>query len=292
MTGPVVLALEGPPGAGKTTLLGALVPALGDDVLFFTEPNIKLNSGTCAPVHSAPAAQTLWYLRQETARAQALRTTDSPAVVCDRNHLGVLAYAFAARGEAALPYRKAVAYYRQHIKPLYSTRVPLRTVILLVSVATSLQRRGGRPAHPRWRQWYDPGLLERMTVFYTKHAPDLCPHPPLVIDTTLLTPSAVILAVAGELRAAGADVSARLAAAPVAPAVDARFTAHYRELGGAAVLGGTVTDAFTYRGGLMQMFQLAALVQHHGRTRLWNPFDTLPIDDPTGALPCPTAPLA
>ncbi len=48
MTGPVVLALEGPPGAGKTTLLGALVPALGDDVLFFTEPNIKLNS---APAH-------------------------------------------------------------------------------------------------------------------------------------------------------------------------------------------------------------------------------------------------
>lgn len=292
MTGSVALALEGPPGAGKTTLLGALVPALGDDVLFFTEPNIKLSSGTGTRLHQASAAQTLWYLRQERARAQALRTTDSPVVVCDRNHLGVLAYAFAARREATLPYRAAVAYYRRHIAPLYSTPVPLRTVILLVNVATSLQRRGGRPAHPRWRQWYDPGLLERLTEFYTEHAPDLCPHPPLVIDTTPLATSAVISALVGELRAAGADVPVRLTAAPTDPTVDVRFAAYHRELGGAAVLGGTVTDAFAYRGGLMQIFQLAALVQHHGRTRLWNPFDTLPIDDPTGVLPCPTAPLA
>ncbi|MEU8268277.1 AAA family ATPase [Sphaerisporangium sp. NPDC049002] len=287
MTGPIALALEGPPGAGKTTLLGALVPTLGDSALFFSEPNIKLSSGTGTPVHSAPAAHTLWYLRQERARAAALRARDltacSDVVVCDRNHLGVLAYTWASRREATLPYSKAVAYYRRHIEPLYDSG--LRTVILLVSVTASLERRGGRPAHPRWRQWYERGLLERMSEFYTEHAPSLCPHPPLVIDTDRLTLSAVLSAVADELRTAGATVPAHPPTAPAKPGVDARFGGFYRKLGGSAVLGGTVTDAFAYRGGLMQMFQLASLIQLHGLTRLWNPLNVLPTDDLNGAAP-------
>ncbi|WP_214109561.1 AAA family ATPase [Acrocarpospora catenulata] len=292
MTGPVTLALEGPPGAGKTTLLGALVPGLGDTALFFSEPNIKLSRGTGAPVHSSPAAHTLWYLRQEQARAAALRAVPADVVVCDRNHLGVLAYTFAARRQAAFPYGKAVAYYRRNIAPLYDTR--LRTVILLVSVAASLTRRGGKPAHPRWRQWYDPRLLERMRQFYTEHAPDLCPNPPLIIDTDPLTPAAVLSAVADELRAAGASLPASLPAAPHAPTVDARFADFYRQFGGAAVLGGTVTDAFPHRGGgVMQMFQLASLIHtRDGITRLWNPFDLLPTHDPCGAIPCPVPPHA
>lgn len=283
---PVTVVLEGPPGAGKTTLLGALVPALGDRAMFFSEPNIKLSAGTGAPIHTAPAAHTLWYLRQEQARAETLRGTAvsgrADVVICDRNHLGVLAYTWAARRRDTLPYNKALTYYRHNIEPLYDGGT-LRTVVLLVGVAASLERRGGRPAHRRWQQWYDRDLLERMREFYTEHAPALCPHPPLVIDTDPLGPADVLAVVADELRQAGADLPERLPAAPVHPDVDARFCGFYEELGGPAVLGGTVTDAFAYRGTLMQMFQLASLTQTGGHTRLWNPYPRLAADDLTGA---------
>ncbi|WP_067181524.1 AAA family ATPase [Microtetraspora niveoalba] len=272
----VMLALEGPPGAGKTTLLGALVPALGDTALFFSEPNITLG-GETTPVHASTAQETLWYLRQEKARAQALRDAalaDTNVVVCDRNHLGVLAYTWAARQRDAFPYKKALAYFRRHIAPLYDGS-KLRTVILLVSVDASLERRGGRPAHRWLRQWYDPGLLGRMAEFYTEHSRALCPNPPLVIDTDPLDPAAVLSVVAGELRAAGALLPAHIPTAPGQPDVDARFADFYAESGGRDLFGRTVTDAFAYRGGLMQMFQLAALTQVDGHTSLWNPYHAL-----------------
>ncbi len=285
MTGPTILAIEGPPGAGKTTLLGALVPALLDRALFFPEPNIKARPVGSTRPQITTASETLWYLRQEKCRAQALRRTGSTAqhadpltdahmVVCDRNHLGVLAYTWAARRSDGLPYAKAVAYYQRHIAPLY-TEADQRTVILQVSAGASLERRGGLPSHPRWRQWYDRGLLERLAEFYIDKAPALCPQPPLIIQTDPLTPETVLSLVAEELSTHGATLHVTPTAAPPQPAVDDRFTDQHAALGGTAALGEPITAAFAYRGGLMQMFQLASLFRSDGHTRLWDPYQVL-----------------
>ncbi|MBD2896180.1 hypothetical protein amrb99_51240 [Actinomadura sp. RB99] len=284
MTRPMILAIEGPPGAGKTTLLGALVPALLDRSLFFPEPNIKVRPVGAASPHVTSASETLWYLRQEKRRALALRRTDNTAqdtaltdthvVVCDRNHLGVLAYTWATRRNDGFPYAKAVAYYQRHIAPL-CTEADLRTVILQVSVGTSLERRGGSPSHPRWRQWYDRGLLQRLAEFYTDKAPALCPQPPLIIQTDSLTRETVLSLVADELSIRGAALPVAPPVARTRPAVDDRFTEQYAALGGTATLGEPITAAFAYRGGLMQMFQLASLFHSDGHTRLWDPDQVL-----------------
>lgn len=282
----VELVLEGPPGAGKTTLLGTLVPALGDTCLFFSEPNVKLTGGPSSPISTAAAAHTLWYLRQEKTRARILpdwaASHGASVVVSDRNHLGVLAYCYATRRDDALPYGKARDYYQRHIAPLHYGS-GLRTVILLVSVSASLHRRGGQPAHPRWRQWYDPGLLERMREFYLEHAPALCPNLPMVIDTDPLDHAAVLGAVAAELAAAGAAIPTGLAPAKAQPGVDERFFATYDRFGGSSMLGGPVTGAFAYRGGQMQMFELASLHKTAGLTALWDPLGTMSAEDLTGA---------
>lgn len=281
MTRPMILAIEGPPGAGKTTLLGALVPALLDRSLFFPEPNIKVRPVGAASPHVTSASETLWYLRQEKRRALALRRTGSTAqqtdihvVVCDRNHLGVLAYTWATRRNDGFPYAKAVAYYQRHIASLY-TEADLRTVILQVSVGASLERRGGSPSHPRWRQWYDRGLLQRLAEFYTDKAPALCPQPPLIIQTDSLTRETVLSLVVDELSIRGAALPVVPPAARPRPAVDDRFNEHYATFGGTATLGEPITAAFTYRGGLMQMFQLASLFRSDGHTRLWDPYQVL-----------------
>ncbi|MGW4424534.1 hypothetical protein [Streptosporangium sp. NPDC004631] len=269
----VTLAFEGPPGAGKTSLLAALVPTLGDRCVFFSEPNIKLVSGTEAPVHPGTAAHTLWYLRSERLRAAVLSDCavkhDAQVVLLDRNHLGVLAYCFATRHPDALPYAKALDYHRKHIAPVLPA--DMRTVILQVGAGDSLHRRGGHPAHPRWQQWYDPDLLEQMDLFYREHAPGLCPRPPLVIDTGPLSRQAVLEIVATELAVAGVSLPSDVWPIDPRPLVDDAFAIAHNAAGGAAVLGNPVTPAFIYRGGLMQMFQLAALHQAGDRTSLWNP---------------------
>ncbi|MER7211515.1 hypothetical protein ABT340_31055 [Streptosporangium sp. NPDC000239] len=268
---PLTLAFEGPPGAGKTSLLAALVPRLGDRCVFFSEPNVKLVSGTKAPVHPGTAAHTLWYLRSERLRSAALSACaeehDVEAVLLDRNHLGVLAYCFATRHPDAFPYAKALDYHRQHIAPVLPA--DMRTVILQVGVTDSLNRRGGRVSHPRWQQWYEPELLERMDLFYREHAPELCPRPPLIIDTSSLTPGAIQEMVAVELALSG--VSSEGWSVSSRPLIADAFAIAYNAAGGAAVLGSPVTTAFAYRGGLMQMFQLAALHQVGDHTFVWNP---------------------
>lgn len=285
MTGPTILAIEGPPGAGKTTLLGALVPALLDRGLFFPEPNIKARPVGSARPKITTASETLWYLRQEKRRALALRRADSTAqhtdpltdahvVVCDRNHLGVLAYTWATHRSGGFPYAKAVAYYQRHIAPLY-TEADLRTAILQVSVDTSLERRGGSPRHPRWRQWYDRGLLQRLAEFYIDKAPALCARPPLIIQTDPLTPETVLSLVTEELSTHGATLPVAPTAASPRLAVDDRFTEQYAALGGTATLGEPITAAFAYRDGLMQMFQLASLFHSDGHTHLWDPYQVL-----------------
>lgn len=122
-----------------------------------------------------------------------------------------------------------------------------------------------------------------MAEFYTDHAPALCPRPPLVINTDPHDPGTVLAVVTDELRAADITLPTQPTAAPDRPAVDVRLAVAHQRLGGSTMLGGTVTDAFTYRGALMQMFQLASLTQTKGQTRLWNPYDLLRTDGLTGA---------
>lgn len=269
----VTLTFDGPPGAGKTSLLAALVPALGDRCVFFSEPNIKLADGTQAPIHPGTAAHTLWYLRSERLRATALPACavahNAEVMLLDRSHLGVLAYSFATRHPDAIPYGKSLDYYLRHIAPVLPA--DMRTVILQVGVEDSLRRRGGHPAHPRWQQWYDPALLERMDLFYREHAPELCPRPPLIIETSRLDHDAVVTTVATELAASGVGLPSHVTTSDSHPMIDDAFAIPYNATGGAAVLGDPVTSAFTYRGGQMQMFQLAGLHRVGDHTVPWNP---------------------
>ncbi|MFD0502005.1 hypothetical protein ACFQ0G_01765 [Streptomyces chiangmaiensis] len=139
-----VLVLDGPPGAGKTSLLARMVCALGDDTVWFTEPDARLATGLSAPVHPSPAGHTLWFLRHELDKARAMRSlTADPAtslLISDRNHLGALAYCYATRAEDSLPYRTARDFYARRIAPQLPETV--LTAILLVSPEQSLTRRG------------------------------------------------------------------------------------------------------------------------------------------------------
>ncbi|MGW9026820.1 hypothetical protein ACWGQ5_22070 [Streptomyces sp. NPDC055722] len=279
-----VLVLDGPPGAGKTSLLARMVCGLGDDAMWFTEPNARLTEGLDAPVHPSPAGHTLWYLRHERAKARAMRhlVTD-PATrlfVSDRNHLGALAYCYATRSEDSLPYRTAREFYARRIAPELPETV--LTAILLVSPHHSLARRGKVAELPRWKQWFDEGLLERLHTFYADIAPTLCPTPPAIIDTDEATREVVLAQVAGVLADAGFDQTAQRLMAAVAPnprpPLDGQFADAYTELGGLEAFGHPFTPAIAHRGGTVQLCQLGTLHRNPaGHTRMWNPLADTPV---------------
>ncbi|TQE33084.1 AAA family ATPase [Streptomyces ipomoeae] len=274
-----VLVLDGPPGAGKTSLLARMVCALGDDTLWFTEPNARLAEGLAAPVHPSPAGHTLWFLRHELDKARAMRRlTADPAtslLISDRNHLGALAYCYATRAEDSLPYRTARDFYARRIAPELPETV--LTAILLVNPEQSLTRRGNVAELPRWTQWFDEGLLERLHTFYTDIAPTLCPTPPTIINTDGATPAAVLTQVADVLADAGLDDTARRltsAAAPTTlrPPLAEQFATAYTDLGGLEAFGHPFTPPIDHRGGTVQLCQLGALHRDlAGHTRLWDP---------------------
>ncbi|MET7826969.1 AAA family ATPase [Streptomyces sp. NPDC005386] len=280
-----VLVLDGPPGAGKTSLLARMVSALGDDTVWFTEPNARLATGLTAPVHPSPAGHTLWFLRHELAKARAMRrlTTDpdTSLIISDRNHLGALAYCYATRADDSLPYRTARDFYARRIAPELPETV--LTAILLVSPDQSLARRGNVAELPRWKQWFDEGLPERLHTFYTDIAPTLCPTPPVIIDTDGATPDSVLAQVAAILADTGLDHTARrLTTTPApsaSPPLDQQFADAYTRLGGLEAFGHPFTRPLTHRGTTVQLCQLGAL--HHdpaGGTRLWNP-----LTEPAGS---------
>ena len=272
-----VLVLDGPPGAGKTSLLARMVPTLGDDVLWFTEPNARLSTGLRAPVHPSPAGHSLWFLRHELDKARAMAALAAdPAtrlLISDRNHLGALAYCYATQADDALPYRSARDFYARRIAPALPEHV--LTAILLVSPDQSLSRRGNVAERPRWVQWFDEGLLERLHNFYLDIAPSLCPSPPLVINTDGASPDTVLAHVAGLLADAGlTDTAHRLVTAttPAArPALAPQFADIYQQLGGLESFGHPFTEAIAHRGGTVQLCQLGALHRDtSGRTGLWD----------------------
>lgn len=280
----VVVAFDGPPGAGKTSLLARLAPAIGDRCVFFTEPNITLARQPCPPVDPTPAERSLWFLRHEQAKARRCATLlADPAtrlLVLDRNHLGALAYCYATRVDGALPYARAADFYAGHIAP--HLPADLRTVILLVSPDRSLKRRGGAAERARWARWFDPELLDRLYDFYVHVAPELCPNPPIVIDTDDLSFGDVLGQVRDALSAAGlgeipAIDTPIVDGLPDRPAVTPVFADAYSDHGGLESLGHPLTELFAHRGGWVQLCQLGAL--HHtpaGNVRIWDPLGVAP----------------
>ncbi|MCD0451475.1 AAA family ATPase [Actinocorallia sp. API 0066] len=272
MADPVIAAFDGPPGAGKTSLIARLATAHGDAAVWFAEPNHLLATPR------TDDGVSRWFLDHEAAKARSIRAlADDPAtglIMADRNHLGALAYCYAHDGgtvpRGTLPFTEALAYYMRHVLRQQPER--LRTVVLLVSPSVSLARRGGTPERALWRQWYDPALLDRLHAFYRDIAPGLCPNRPLVIDTDALTLDQVHAHVAAHLAAAGLPDPRAWPPLPARPLLGGVFTDAYARLGGLETLGHPVTGPLAWRGGLVQICQLATLHRGpDGPAGLWRP---------------------
>ena len=253
-----MLVLEGPPGAGKTIALASLVRSLGDRCAFFTEPCLALENPQLYAAGDADQ-HIQWHLQHELLRYRRITSLAAPAevVVCDRNHLGALAYVYATHGSGSVRYQAARATYLREIAPT----VPhdLDTVILLVSVEASLARRGGSAELPRWAHWYDSEVLCRLREFYLQHAAALCPRQPIVIDTDPLSLAQTVGEVARLLRTDGLDIGTLTLPEAQRSVVDPQLRSEYFASGGLAVLGHPVTPAFTHQFHRIQMCEHGVL---------------------------------
>ncbi|MEU9886779.1 AAA family ATPase [Sphaerisporangium sp. NPDC051011] len=276
-----VLVLDGPPGAGKTTLLAALAHALGNRALAWTEPNAPLAAADGrGPAGSTGRELTQWYLEHEGDRLDALAAlpatgADVDLVVCDRAHLGVLAYAYASRRGDTMPYTDALAFYHAHL----AARQPARhhTVILMAGVQTSLRRRhrAASDIQPSWRHWFDPALLGRLVDFYRERAPALAGPHLTIIDTDNLSARDVLDRVTDVIARLGVALPTGPRPLPMADGPHPALSAAYATAGGVSALGRPVSPLLPYRGGYLQLFELAGLLLFGGRVTRWDPHSIL-----------------
>lgn len=252
------LVLEGPPGAGKTTAFAALVRGLGDRCHFFPEPCLALHDSVLQSAGSR-AWQTAWYLAEQRRqyRCLAFAQAEEPVMLWDRNHLGVLAYAYADESPDGMPYQVTRERFLRAVEPTVPRE--LQSVILLVSPTVSLARRGGRPELPRWKRWYDRTFLERLRDFYVRHAAEFCPVPPVVVDTDGLSTLKVLDILTARLAVSGVTLETRRPPIPPQPPLAPMFAHPYERAGGFGVLGRPVTDAFVHHGRHVQLFEHGAL---------------------------------
>ncbi|GAB2833401.1 hypothetical protein GCM10022221_35360 [Actinocorallia aurea] len=269
MSEPVIAAFDGPPGAGKTSLIAQLATTYLDAAVWFSEPNRH-----CTAHDATGPDLSRWFLKREADQARRTRElAEDPAtglIVSDRNHLGALAYCYAADPGDAMPYDDALAFYMRHVQPHQSER--LRTIVLLVSPQVSLDRRGNSAERAHWDRWYDRGLLERLHIFYRDIAPSLGPNRPLVINTDNLTTGQVYAHISAHLTAAGLPFAPTWPMMPGRPVLHETVADVYAALGGLDILGHPVTDLLPWRGGHVQICQLGTLHRPpSGPAGLWNP---------------------
>ncbi|MBG0818459.1 AAA family ATPase [Planomonospora sp. ID82291] len=157
-----LVVLEGMPGAGKTTIVEQLAaagcPVLGE---------YTTCDGDTVPLNAHPGVdedathQANWVRKTVQSRPLLLR---HPAVVCDRDWLSALAYAYSTGDTGLLAARTAWA-----VDGLHDGTLLLADTYLLFDLdpQVSLQR---RPAAPTGHPWSIIGPLRRLRDFYD--APD------------------------------------------------------------------------------------------------------------------------
>lgn len=154
--------LEGMPGAGKTTT-GQRIAATG--VQFLGE--YTTGRGTTIPItdHPAPgddAAHQANWLRKAAQACAAL--ADGLPVVCDRDWLSSLAYAYSIAGSDGSRLFRARAAWAAACLDDGTLLLPGSYLIFNIDAAASLHRRARRlkDGHP----WSLPGPLRRLQDFY------------------------------------------------------------------------------------------------------------------------------
>lgn len=172
-----LVVLEGLPGAGKTTAaraLGATYPVIGE----YANANGETTAMQDHPaLIDGQAHQRNWLIK--TRLAQKYLSTN-PLVVCDRDWLSSLAYAYStAPTDGGALLRQRCAWALLHL--LHGAlRLGDAYLILDVDAPTSLARRASRlrPDHP----WSAPEGLARLKVFYRDPAQAIAPMAPKLAE--------------------------------------------------------------------------------------------------------------
>lgn len=102
-------------------------------------------------------------------------------VASDRGHIGVLAYryALAATGRGT-HHAFGDAVTLCHAMGLTTPRNDVHTIVLLIDVKRSIERRAGYASDPRFALWFDPGFLAAYREFLTRLDSWITPHPELI----------------------------------------------------------------------------------------------------------------